>query len=177
MQYQLIGNEPLGKGPLVVLLDKSGSMEGPRDIWATAVALALLEEAQRARRVYALIGFDYHVKHEAVVRPGEPLPEEALFTACAGGTEIAVALARGLELIRGNSGPLKKADIVLITDGGSDTSSAARLRDDAAALRVTILGFGIGVEREWLTPWCDTVQVVHDLAKLSDTSADSLFAA
>ena len=177
MQYQLIGNEPLGRGPLVVLLDKSGSMEGPRDIWGTAVALALLDEAQRARRVFALIGFDYHVKNEAVVRPGEPLPEEALFTACAGGTEIAVALNRGLELIRCNGGPLKKADIVLITDGGSDTSSAAKLHDDAAALGVSILGFGIGVEREWLTPWCDTVQVVHDLTKLSDTSADSLFAA
>ena len=126
MQYQLIGNEPLGKGPLVVLLDKSGSMDGPRDIWATALALALLDQAQRERRVFALLGFDYRVKHEAVVKPDEPLPEAALFTACAGGTEIGVALDRGLELIRGNTGPLKKADIVLVTDGGSDAAIAPR---------------------------------------------------
>jgi hypothetical protein len=95
LQYQLIGNEPLGRGPLMVLLDKSGSMDGPRDIWATALSLALLDQAQCERRTFALLAFDYRVKFEAVVKPGEPLPEEALFTACAGGTEIGVALARG----------------------------------------------------------------------------------
>jgi hypothetical protein len=66
MQYQLVGNEPLGKGPLVVLLDKSGSMDGPRDIWATAMSLALMDEAQRTRRMFAMLAFDYRVKHEVV---------------------------------------------------------------------------------------------------------------
>ena len=37
LQYQLVGTETLGKGPLVVLLDKSGSMEGRRDVWAAAL--------------------------------------------------------------------------------------------------------------------------------------------
>ena len=55
MQYLLSGNEPLGKGPLVVLLDKSGSMDGPRDIWATALSLALLDQAHRERRPFALV--------------------------------------------------------------------------------------------------------------------------
>ena len=105
MQYQLIGNQPLGKGPLVVLLDKSGSMDGPRDIWATALSLALLDQAQRERRPFALVAFDYRVKFEAVVKPGEPLPEAALFTACAGGTEIADAVARGLEIIQNQPWP------------------------------------------------------------------------
>jgi uncharacterized protein with von Willebrand factor type A (vWA) domain len=177
MQYQLVGSEPLGKGPLVVLLDKSGSMDGPRDIWATALALALLDQAQRERRVYALLGFDYRVKHEAVVKPNEPLPEEALFTACAGGTEIAAALQRGIELIASSQGALKRADIVLITDGGSDATSAEKLRNDATQLGVTILGLGIGVEREWLQPWCDDIQVVTDLSRLDDETASKLFAA
>jgi uncharacterized protein with von Willebrand factor type A (vWA) domain len=177
MQYQLIGNEPLGKGPLVVVLDKSGSMDGPRDIWATALALALLDQAQRERRRFALLGFDYHVKFEAIVKPGDPLPEEALFTACAGGTEIGVALSRGLELIGENQGPLKKADVVLITDGGSDPSSAEKLRAQAFALGVTILGLGIGVEREWLAPWCDDIQTITDLMSIDGVSAEKLFAA
>ena len=76
MQYQLVGNEPLGKGPLVVLLDKSGSMDGPRDIWATALSLALLDQAHRERRTFALLAFDYRVKFEAVVKPGEPFPKK-----------------------------------------------------------------------------------------------------
>jgi uncharacterized protein with von Willebrand factor type A (vWA) domain len=37
----------LAKGPVIQALDKSGSMEGPRNIWATALALALLDQAQR----------------------------------------------------------------------------------------------------------------------------------
>lgn len=177
LQYQLIGNEPLGKGPLVVVLDKSGSMDGPRDVWATALSLALLDQAQRERRTFALLAFDYHVKFEAVVKPGEPLPEDALFTACAGGTEIGVALQRGLELIRNNQGQLKKADVVLITDGGSDTNTAPKIREDALAMGVSILGLGIGVEREWLQPWCDDIQAITDISRLDDGTAEKLFAA
>ncbi len=177
MQYQLIGHEPLGKGPLVVLLDKSGSMDGPRDVWATALALALLDEARRTRRMYVLIGFDYQVKHECVVKPGDALPEQALFTACAGGTEIGLALRRGLELIQQHPGELRKADLVLITDGGSDLATASGIRKDAQRLGVTILGIGIGVEREWLHPWCDEIQAVTDLTTIDETSATKLFAA
>ncbi len=177
MQYQLIGNQPLGKGPLVVLLDKSGSMDGPRDVWATALALALLDQAHRERRSFALVAFDYRVKFEAVVKPGEPLPEAALFTACAGGTEIGDAVNRGLELVRQHQGQLRKADLVLVTDGGSDAQMAPRLREQAVELGVTILGMGIGVEREWLAPWCDDIQVVQDLANISDASAERLFGA
>jgi hypothetical protein len=38
------------------------------------------------------------------------------------------------------------------------------------------LGLGIGVEREWLAPWCDAIQVVTDLNHIGDTSAEMLFA-
>jgi uncharacterized protein with von Willebrand factor type A (vWA) domain len=177
MQYQLVGSEPLGKGPLVVLLDKSGSMDGARDVWATALALALLETARRDRRMFAILAFDSRVKFEAIVKPGEPLPEAALFTGCAGGTEIGAAMYRGLEIIRSTESRLKKADIVLVTDGGSDTASAPALREAAKLIGVTSLGLGIGVERDWLLPWCDEVQVVQDLTMINDTSAEMLFAA
>jgi uncharacterized protein with von Willebrand factor type A (vWA) domain len=177
LQYELVGNEPLGKGPLVVLLDKSGSMDGPRDTWATALALALLDQAQRERRVFALLCFDYHVKFEAIVKPGEALPEKALFTACAGGTDIATAMVRGLQIIGTNEGALKKADIVLVTDGGSDAATAGMLRESAKVLGVTVLGLGIGVEREWLAPWADDIQVVTDVTQIDDASATRLFAA
>jgi uncharacterized protein with von Willebrand factor type A (vWA) domain len=177
LQYRLDGKASLGKGPLVVLLDKSGSMDGPRDVWATAVALALLDQAQRERRAFALLGFDGRVKFEAVVQPPGALPEEGLFVSCCGGTDIAAAVERGLEIIRTHPGALRKADLVLVTDGGSDAGAAAALRESAAALGVTILGLGIGVEREWLAPWCDEVHVVTDLSTVDDASATALFAA
>lgn len=94
LQYALRGSEVLGKGPLVVCLDKSGSMDGSSDVWATAVSLALLDVAQRERRPFALLAFDADIKHEAVVMPGGQLPEAALFVSCGGGTDIAHVLAR-----------------------------------------------------------------------------------
>jgi Mg-chelatase subunit ChlD len=175
LQYRMEGTESLGKGPLVVCLDKSGSMHGASDVWATAVALALLDVAQRQRRPFALIGFDSAVKHEAFVAVGEPLPEEALFVSCVGGTNIGRALGRGLNMIREHPGALKKADLVLITDGASDTDSSGLIRRQAAELGVTVLGFGIGVDKSDLAPWCDEAHAIQRLDDLDDQTAEKLF--
>jgi len=175
LQYELSGAETLGKGPVVVLLDKSGSMDGPRDEWATALALALLDHAQRDRRTYALLGFDARVKFEAIVRPSAPLPEAGLFVECAGGTDIALAMERGLEIIRTHPGALRKADLVLVTDGGADSTLAGKLREEAARIDVTIYGLGIGVGLEWLAPWCDEAHVISSLSTVDEGTASSLF--
>lgn len=109
--------------------------------------------------------------------PGDILAEEALFTACAGGTEIGIALRRGLDLIQQHQGTLKKADLVLITDGGSDTATASAIRTDAERLGVTIFGLGIGVERDWLAPWCDAIEAITNVDTIDDASAELVFAA
>jgi uncharacterized protein with von Willebrand factor type A (vWA) domain len=175
LQYRMEGSESLGKGAIVVCLDKSGSMSGPSDIFATAAALALLEIAQKQRRLFALLAFDARVKHEVIVKPGDALPEEALFIGCAGGTEICRVLARGLEIIRTHPGALKKADLVLITDGASETNEAPFIRQLAAGLGVTVLGFGIGVGEEDLAPWCDETHTIRQLDDIDDQSAGKLF--
>jgi uncharacterized protein with von Willebrand factor type A (vWA) domain len=177
LQYLLTGTETLGKGPLVVALDKSGSMDGPRDIWATALALALLDQAQRENRMFALLLFDAGVKYEAIVKPTEPLPEAALFQGCAGGTSIDAALARALKIIETHPGALRKSDVVLVTDGGSDATTAPELRQAAERLNVTVLGLGIGVSIDALTPWCSEVHTVADVTSLDAPIASSLFAA
>lgn len=175
LQYRLESTESLGKGPLVVCLDKSGSMSGPSDIWATAVALALLDVAQRQRRHFALLCFDAQVKHEVIVMPGDSLPEDALFVSCVGGTAIDRVLSRGLEIIQKHEGQLKKADLVLITDGQSETYNAPNIRRIAAGLGVTILGFGIGVDEHELAPWTDEAQSVKRLDNVDDTVAGKIF--
>jgi Mg-chelatase subunit ChlD len=176
LQYRLDGVESLGKGPLVVCLDKSGSMDGDPDIWATAVALALLHVAHYERRPFALLGFDERVKHEAIVRHGESLPESALFVACGGGTNIGNVLQRGLDIVEQHPGALRRADIVLITDGESPIDAAAELRHRASQLGVTILGFGIGIAPAALSAWCDDAHAVERLDGLDDATAGQLFA-
>jgi Mg-chelatase subunit ChlD len=175
LQYQLQGSETLGKGPLVVCLDKSGSMDGARDIWATAVALALMEVAKKERRSFALVCFDDDVKYQVLVHPNDKLPEAGLFVGCGGGTDIAEVVCKGLDIIREHPGALRKADIVLITDGGSSTEHASSLRAEAKVMEVTLLGIGVGVARDLLVPWCDEVQLVHDMESVSEEIAGKLF--
>lgn len=176
LQYELRGTASLGRGPLVVALDKSGSMEGQPDIWATAVALALLDTAQRERRPFALLGFDARVKYEALVAAGQALPEDGLFIACSGGTSIQAAVLRGLDIIEANPGALRRADVVVVTDGVSDATGAPAVRTRAASLGVSILGIGIGVEPSALAPWCDEAHAIDDLSNLDDRAAEALFA-
>lgn len=175
MQYRLSGTDSLGRGPLVVCLDKSGSMEGPKDIWATAVALALLDVAQRQKRPFALVAFDGDVKRQDVVEVGGQLPEDALFVSCSGGTNITGVLARSMSIIQDGGGAMKKADVVLITDGESETQDAPVVRQFAEQLRVTILGVGIGVSAESLKPWCDDAHAISRLDTVDDSAAEALF--
>ena len=176
MQYALSGSEILGRGPLVACIDKSGSMNGQPDVWATAVALALLEVAHRQRRPFALLCFDGAVKYESFVDVGGELPEAGLFVSCGGGTSIDRVVGRAVDIIAEHPGKLKKADVVVITDGGADSDGAAALRQRAHGLGITVLGFGIGVAPETLAPWCDETHAVTDLHRLDDTTADKLFA-
>ncbi|MEM2157512.1 MAG: hypothetical protein QXO72_00665, partial [Sulfolobales archaeon] len=49
---------PESKGPLYVLLDKSGSMEGDKIKWAKATAIALYMKSRKERREYFIRFFD-----------------------------------------------------------------------------------------------------------------------
>lgn len=74
-------------------------------------------------------------------------------------------------------GALRKADVVLITDGGSSAERAPALRARAAAFGVTVLGMGIGVEPAPLRAWCDEAHGVVDLDRVDEKGAEALFGA
>lgn len=177
-QYRLEGADTLGKGPMVVCLDKSGSMarmEYAKDIWATAVALALLEKARAERRPFHLIGFNSFPFAEFTAMPGQELSPDALFIQAHGGTDIGNALEQGLDFISKAKGAMRKADIVLISDGASDRHPAPDLRKTATAMGVTILGVGIAMPPGLLEPWCDEYVAINDLATLEPAAAEALF--
>jgi uncharacterized protein with von Willebrand factor type A (vWA) domain len=180
LQYQLVGSEQLGRGPLVLLLDKSASMatgDGSRDVWASALALALLEHAHAERRTFALVAFNGGITYEATIRPTERLPQEALFVTCTGGTRIATAVDRGLQLVAAGAA-LRKADLVLITDGRDDAiEDAPALRARARALNASILGLAIDSPAEQLDVWCDHAYGITDLSTVNTDAANALFSA
>jgi hypothetical protein len=57
-----------------------------------------------------------------------------------------------------------------------EPGTAPVLREQAKALGVTILGFGIGVEPECLSAWCDEAYAVQNLDRIDERSAEALFA-
>jgi uncharacterized protein with von Willebrand factor type A (vWA) domain len=173
LQYELSGREPLGRGPLVVCLDKSDSMSGEKDLFAVAAAIALHDLANEGRRPYALISFDSTVRQVSQTHAGEMLPSSALFVPCSGGTDITAAIENGLDVIK-DSQRLLRADIVLITDGQSSIERAPDLRQRAAELGVNILGLGIGVPTESLMPWCDDAKLVRSVETLDDEVVHAL---
>jgi len=175
LQYELRSHETKVRGPMVVCIDKSGSMYGDPDAWATAVALALADVAHREKRTFALLSFDTGIIHQCIVKPGEPIPEKAVLIEANGGTDIDVAYAAALNIIEKNPGTLNEADIVMITDGASYQNNTEALREKAKEMGVTGFGIAIGVPADCLKPWVDHVTEVQDVATLDDKLTTKLF--
>ncbi len=126
LQYELTGKEVQGRGPIVVCLDSSGSMEGEREVWSKAVALALLSIAVKQKRSCRLIHFTSTVERIDDFPAGQVDTSkllESMEIFFDGGTSFEAPLRSALEAIRSEK-DLKKADVVFITDGECCVSDA-----------------------------------------------------
>jgi uncharacterized protein with von Willebrand factor type A (vWA) domain len=115
----------MGKGPVVVCEDASGSMDGVKQQWAKAVVLALAYYAKLERRTFAWILYDSVVHKAKVYVQGNLAPEQMLElveSRASGGTNFERPLTKSLEMIQKEG--LKKADVCFITDGECAVSSA-----------------------------------------------------
>jgi len=103
------------EGAFYVLIDKSGSMDGEKTIWARAVALALLKLAREKKRRFFMRFFDFQVYDLADDSNIEKLMTMILTIRSDGGTNIDVAIQtalRDLEKLKDYTNT-----IVIITDG------------------------------------------------------------
>jgi Mg-chelatase subunit ChlD len=130
-QYAVRGTAKVSKGPLVMVLDESGSMAGERNEWAKAAAVALSRVAQAEKRPVSVV----HYSTSTVVQPLRPGDRAAVLTMIrhflGKGTAIGLALGVAVEQVRElRERGMKGADIILVTDG-VDADVAAQ----TAALR------------------------------------------
>jgi uncharacterized protein with von Willebrand factor type A (vWA) domain len=98
-QYKLSGKDSKGKGPVVVAIDCSTSMEGPPDIWSKAIALAMFFIARKQKRAFAAVLFNTEVKDQIQIAAdsgGERMEDlcEFLSRGVNGGTKFAPILGR-----------------------------------------------------------------------------------
>lgn len=123
-QYDLIGHEPEGQGPILLAVDESESMSwlcGPmtKEVWSKAVLLGLLSIARLQKRDFAVLHFSGQSNLKVEVFPqGQASPKQVI--ACAshffnGGTVFDAWMKRALELV--GEAKFDKADAICISDG------------------------------------------------------------
>lgn len=123
MQYKMRGREEVGKGPILIGIDKSGSMSGEPFHWAMAVAEALRRFAAEEDRDYFAAFFGNNNDRERFDFPKGKAPFEKVlaFLSCEanGGTQFDGILTELLERAAKDfdDAGATKADIVFVTDG------------------------------------------------------------
>lgn len=145
--YAVRGEKPASKGPLVFLLDESGSMHGHRNEWSKAAAIAIARVAAEDKRPIAVVHFStsLHVQYLDPRSPAGVL--EMITTFLSGGTYIAGALREGVRQVAALQRMGRKgADLVVVTDGIDELSGQKEALDDAAALGARL--FTVAIECE-----------------------------
>ena len=172
LQYRLQSVEPEGKGPIVVCLDTSGSMQGARDLYAKAIFAGILQTAKMDDRDVHLVFFDTRVQREFSFsgKLDKAHFMEALRFFSGGGTNFLPPMQRARDIIEAEP-EMRDADIVFITDGSALTPDL-RLPE-----HVQVFGIGIGREAsvEKLKTFCDDAIGVMDIVREADTVADAIY--
>lgn len=169
--WELRGDERAKRGPLVILLDQSGSMDGDRDAWAKAVTLALLDAAKRDRRAFGVVLYAGHVTSAKLYPdPGKADPMEllTLLGSRADGTDTRFAppMKQGLDWIE-RAASMRRADVVHVSDGGASSEDAGEHMRRAENIGAHVFGIAVGTDGMALRQWS------HEVASISDVSQDT----
>ncbi|AKB25038.1 hypothetical protein MSMTP_1569 [Methanosarcina sp. MTP4] len=130
LSYQLLGKHFTGpprlkpKGPLIVLVDTSGSMHGAPQTLAKSAVLAIAKRMLAQKRDMKVILFASTTQHLEIElssrkRMSEKFLNFLLYT-FGGGTDFNTALASGLKSLKEKD--FRGADLLFITDGKSEVS-------------------------------------------------------
>jgi uncharacterized protein with von Willebrand factor type A (vWA) domain len=146
LNYETESMEEETLGALVFCVDRSGSMAGLRNQWATAFVLASLLIAQKDKRHFYVINFsdspkDMHLFDLTKAGPKEVI-EYALSRHGGGGTDFDLPLAKSLEVIR-KIKEFDRADIVFLTDGEAPVNKKQALLKEMHKMKVLLHVFYI----------------------------------
>lgn len=157
---ELRGPHLLGRGPVILAVDTSGSMYGSRLVFARALALAMAVRCHMKRRPLHVVTFG---------APGEMrefsiLPHQDLWSILrdvigfgfGGGTSFDTPLLRICELV--GEKPWSQADAVIVTDGECDTTVSTRSGLAVQRRRTDLRVIGVLVGRgDGLAPIADVL--------------------
>ena len=161
--------EPVGKGPVLVVVDESGSMEGAKVHTAKALALALAWVARHQRRWCGLIAYSGNTGERLLALPPARWDERALCGwLCAfigGGSALDVPIDELPRMYREIGAPVGGTDLVIVTDAQCvvPARSAERFRAWKQQARVRATALVIGSDPGALAELCEEVHRVPAL--------------
>lgn len=182
--YEMRGRETKAEGPIIMVVDESGSMgcvgaNGcTRDEVAKAIALTMMELAARQNRPFAYVRFAERVVGVDMFPKPAQLPlaelEKFVMKFNGGGTAIGVGLREAGKLLvsaaqertatNKDAAPWSKADVILVSDGQSyDNEAQASAVKTIKGAGAHLYGLFIGNDRSKATEkLCDEVVLVDD---------------
>ncbi|WP_456325930.1 VWA domain-containing protein [Desulfonauticus submarinus] len=180
LQYSLIGTEKQAKGPIVVCIDNSGSMEGEREIWSKAVMLGLLTIAQKQKRSFAIIHFGSasEIAMWKFNKENPPIMDkliEILEFFFGGGTDFETPLKTAIDCIKSEK-DFKKADIIFITDGECiiPDSFLEQFQKEKKELDFKVYTILVDYQTDAVEKFSDTVLHIGDLGR-DDKVLDTIY--
>jgi uncharacterized protein with von Willebrand factor type A (vWA) domain len=183
LQYRLRDDEQKGKGPMVVCIDVSSSMQGDKEMWSKAVALTLMDIARRQRRLFRAVMFssgDVSLKVLDLNRERRYAPDLNKVVEMAeyfpgGGTDFETPIDAAVELL--GEKKLKRGDIVIITDGESQVSPEwlARLRERKDDLDFSIFAVLVDVGSAETSSLAQFADRITSVKRISDEHARDIF--
>jgi uncharacterized protein with von Willebrand factor type A (vWA) domain len=182
MQYDLQGRDPIGRGPILVAIDSSGSMSErlgtfSKEMWAKAVMLALLAIARRQRRDMAVLHFSDGVQLKTFYFPWKSgsAVDHRVLVACAeqyygGGTEFEPWMREALKLV--DEARFELADVVCISDGlallNKGIMAEWQSRRERRGMRCFSVLLGTRQGKQLLEQLSDQLLTINDLSAESD---------
>ncbi|MHB8383025.1 MAG: VWA domain-containing protein [Candidatus Binataceae bacterium] len=183
LQYRLRDDEQKGKGPMIVCIDVSSSMQGDKELWAKAVGLTLMDIARRGRRLFRAVMFssgDTSLKVLDLNRERRYQPELAKVIEMAeyfpgGGTDFQQPLDAAVALLEERK--LKRGDVVIITDGESQVAPEwlDHLKERKEALQFSIFGVLVDVGSSELSSLTQFADRITSVKKLSESATREIF--
>jgi len=160
-QITLKGTDKKAKGPLVVLVDTSGSMRKVGRIeWAKALALTMLQIGKKQKRNVYLCDFSDSRHTRDLVYTGTDIKPDMLYSWLShfegGGTNWDYPLKKAVGILKEQA--FKEGQILLITDGEAYISDGTRelLQKETEVNDVSVKALLLGFETDSLN-FCDEV--------------------
>jgi uncharacterized protein with von Willebrand factor type A (vWA) domain len=172
MCRQMQGVKHVAKGPIMVLLDESGSMSGEPNEQAKAMSLALAYVAKSQKRWCALVSWSSAGQYNYItLPPGEWDGNKVADWCCGfigGGTEPPIQIIEQIYEETGASG--QKCDMVWISDGCAhvDPGEAEKFNEWRHARKSRSIGLLVQSDDAAFKLICDEIHVVKAISVTED---------